>query len=322
MSGFFSRVFRNIERQFGFQRSRRRDGYVGGDFGMLPDNELVRLVQQHYIEGVPAGYDEYTPDSAVQSGSLDLHIGGIFVPGKSADAAGGELHPHDEYLLRTGETVLVKTSETLKLPKDIGGFAFPPSRFAVRALLVTNGGHVDPEYSGPLRFTIINMGHQPQKLELGQRVGTLVLFATTRPVTKGWTSRTGKPGRPPNTNDLHYLCSDFLNVEKRAGEIARTEVANAQRGIQEVEQRLSRRFNIASVAAGFLVTAILAGLTIWSPYSKLENKLDLLTQKVSSDSDVNTKLQNAATRNDIDQLTKKLDSLDKRVGIVEKQPRR
>jgi dCTP deaminase len=286
---------------------------------MLPDNELVRLVQQHHIEGVPTGYDAYTSESAVQPGSLDLHIGGIFVPGTNADAAGGESHPHDEYLLNTGETVLVKTLETLKLPKDVGGFAFPPSRFAVKALLVTNGGHIDPEYSGPLRFTIINMGHEPQKLEVGQRVGTLVLFVTSKPVSRGWATRTGKPGRSPNTTDLHYLCSDFIDLEKRAGDIARAEVLNAQRNIQEVERRLSRKFDFTTVAASLFVAAVIAIFSMWSPVSKLDNEVDLISQQSAKASDVDQKLQKLATRDEMERMLKEMDSLEKRVGTIEKR---
>jgi len=286
---------------------------------MLPDNELVRLVKLNHIQGVSPGYDDFASDSAVQPGSLDLHIGGIFLPGTTADASGGESHPLNEVLLHTGETVLVMTRETLKLPKDIGGFAFPPSRFAVKALLVTNGGHIDPEYSGPLRFAIINMGHEPQKLEVGQRVGTLVLFSTSKPVSVGWSSRTGKPGRAPNTNDLHYLCPDFMDLEKRAGEIAKREVEIAQRSIHEIERRLSRKFDFTTIAASLLVAAAVAVFSIWSPVSKLDNRVDLLSQEIHKANDGDHKLQNLPTRDDIDQIMKRLDSMDKRVTTVEKR---
>lgn len=288
---------------------------------MLPDNEIIELVKLNRIEGVRPGYDALTSESAVQPGSLDLHIGGIFVPGVTAGAAGGESHPHDDYLLSTGQTVLVKTREFLRLPKDIGGLAFPPSSFAVKALLVTNAGHVDPEYSGPLRFTIINMGHEPQKLEIGQRVGTLVLFETTRPVSRGWKTRTGKPGRSPNTNDLHYLCPDFLDIKKRATEIAKAEVEGVQRNLNAIEQRLSRKFNLTTFAASLLVATAFAVFSIWSPVSKLDTKVELLNQQVQKASDVDQKIQKIPNRDDIDQIIKKLDSMDKRITTVEKKLR-
>src|SRR6266478_9431305 len=167
--------------------------------GLLSDTEIVKLIDGGHIKNVPPETDHYTDKSAVQAGSLDLHIGGIYLPRTAAEESGGENHALTEYLLAPGQTVLVRTAETLKLPKHVAGLAFPPSSFAVKALLVTNAGHVDPEYSGPLRFTIINMGHQIQKLENGFRVGTLVLFGLDREPERGWTARTGKEGRNPNT---------------------------------------------------------------------------------------------------------------------------
>jgi dUTPase len=230
---------------------------------------------------VPPESNHYTDISSVQAGSLNLHIGGIYLPRTTAEEPGGEHHPLTEYLLAPGQTVLVRTAETLRLPKHVAGLAFPPSGFAVKALLVTNAGHVDPEYSGPLRFTIINMGHQVQKLENGLRVGRLVLFGLDRAPERGWRTRMGKDGRNPNTEDLRHLSTDFAEVENRARQIARDEVQGAQLLVQQVEQRWNRRLTFAGILFSAAVLLIVGFFTWHSPIARLDTKIDLVRDDFS-----------------------------------------
>lgn len=289
---------------------------------MLPDVELIRLIREGHIENVPEGFADLDSKSAVQPGSVDLHIQGIYLPGTAADERGGENHPLAEYNLTAGETVLVSTAETLMLPKNVGGFAFPPSRFAAKALLVTNGGHVDPEYSGPLRFTIINMGHELQKLESGSRVGTLVLFHTSSRVARGWTERAGGPGKLPKTNDLGYLSHDFANVEERAERIAHSEVQEgqgvvreelerAQRMTSEVERRLNNRLTITIFVASLAVAVAIALAGWFSPVTKLETKVDSLTGQLN---------ERQRTDQRLGDLEQKYDALTKQLATLNRQP--
>lgn len=282
---------------------------------MLSDKELIDLVNDGSISGVELPADRFSRESPVQPASVDLHIGGIYLPGADADQAGGENRPLREHLLNTGDTVLVRTTETLKLPKSIGGLAFPPSSFAVKALLVTNAGHVDPEYSGPLRFTIINMGHQTQKLEAHERVGTLVLFSTHKQPERGWTTRNGGPGRVPNTEDLRYLSRDFAEVTRRTTRIARAQVRTAI-------DRWDKRLAIAAFIVAVIITAVVGSIGLFSPVSKLENKVDALrdefthAKKVDDLEERLKKIElstspqtNAILENRIKELEKKMSSL-------------
>jgi len=294
--------------------------------GMLSDTEIVALVAAGHIKCVPAETDHYTKESAVQAASLDLHIGGVYLPRAAADESGGENHPLSEYLLAPGQTVLVRTMETLKLPSGVAGLAFPPSSFAVKALLVTNAGHVDPEYSGPLRFTIINMGHQGQKLETGNRVGTLVLFGLEREPNKGWITRTGKEGRSPNTEDLRHLSPDFAEVENRARDIARNEVKAAQLLVQEVEQRWNRRLAFAGIVVSALALIIVGFFTWHSPIDRLDTKIDLVQvefARTKATDDRLTKLEadNKTSGVDIKALSDKINSLEDKIKRSEKKGR-
>jgi len=274
---------------------------------MLCDKELVSLVDAGAIGGLIMPPDRFSFDSPVQPASVDLHIGGIYLPRAVADEGGGENHPLTEHLLKTGETVLIRTEEVLKLPSGVGGLAFPPSSFAVKALLVTNAGHVDPEYSGPLRFTVINMGHEPQKLEAGDRVGTLVLFKTAALPQRGWTARSGGPGRNPNTEDLRYLARDFAEVGQRATQIT---------------QNLIHRweFRLAAWLTGLTLFVALVG--VYSPYMRLENKVSSIQEEVTHSRETDEKL--GALNREVQQLqqihgseAQRLDDFDRRLKALE-----
>lgn len=283
---------------------------------MLSDKQLLDLVNEDLISGIKLPPDRFSRESPVQSASLDLHIGGIYLPEAGADEAGGENHPLREQLLNTGDTVLVRTAERLKLPKNVGGFAFPPSSFAVKALLVTNAGHVDPEYSGPLRFTIINMGHQPQKLEADARVGTLVLFHTQIPPEKGWTTRNGGPGRDPNTEDLRYLSRDFAEVTQRTIQIARAQVSNA---IEIWDKRLA----IGAFILTLIITGVIALFGWYSPVGKLNNKVDALrdefthAKKVEQLDDRVSKLETSAAHENNAALERRVQELERKISSLE-----
>jgi len=287
---------------------------------MLSDKELIDLVNDDSISGVKLPPDRFSRESPVQAASVDLHIGGIYLPGAAADEAGGENHPLPEHLLNTGDTVLVRTAETLKLPKSVGGFAFPPSSFAVKALLVTNAGHVDPEYSGPLRFTIINMGHQPQKLEADDRVGTLVLFGTHKQPERGWTTRNGGLGRDPNTEDLRYLSRDFAEVTGRTTRIARAQVRAA---IDHWDKRLA----IGAFILTLVIAAVVAAVGLYSPVGKLDNKIDALREEFTHAKKVDLiderlktlELSTAQQSNAI--LKKRIEELEQKVSSLESQRR-
>ena len=294
-------------RQWAYSRSLNSSERQEWMAGMLCDKELIDLVDAGVISGLALPPDRFSYDSPVQPSSVDLHIGGIYLPRATADEAGGEHQPLSEHLLTTGETVLIRTAEVLKLPNGVGGFAFPPSRFAVKALLVTNAGHVDPEYSGSLRFTVINMGHEPQKLEVGARVGTLVLFRTAVLPQRGWTTRSGSPGRNPNTEDLRYLARDFAEVGQRASEIA---------------QSLIHRWEFRLAAWLTFLTLIIAFVGVYSPYVKLENKISTIHEEVTHTKE--TEETFAMLKQEIQQLQQtnsndkqQLDALDRRLKMVE-----
>jgi hypothetical protein len=110
---------------------------------LMIDSVLVTEItsKSPIIENLTQPVDFYSKDSPVQASSVDLHIGPIFLPDTKDDETGSERNPKKEHVLRTGETSVVATKETLHFPPDVAGIGFPPARISSLGLLMTNPGH-------------------------------------------------------------------------------------------------------------------------------------------------------------------------------------
>jgi deoxycytidine triphosphate deaminase/outer membrane murein-binding lipoprotein Lpp len=197
----------------------------------LSDDHLINLVggPDPIIKAVrrPADWDD--KDSPVQPASIDLSVGRIHIPGTTEGDPGSEPNPKTEHSLKPGETAVIATQEQFNLPGDVLGIAFPPSRVSFKGILMTNPGHIDPGYRGPLRFTIINMGSQDFFVRQGDPIVSVLLFRLAAPVRVDWLQRHGgNPAGYPKKEDINKPSADFVNVNNRAKEIATKEVAKAE----------------------------------------------------------------------------------------------
>jgi deoxycytidine triphosphate deaminase len=87
----------------------------------------------------------------IKPASLNLTIGEIFVPGAAKAELGGVDNPiTNHFPLEQGATVVIRTAEIVRLIDNRSAIAFPPSHVSLKGLLMTNPGHVDPGYVGPL----------------------------------------------------------------------------------------------------------------------------------------------------------------------------
>jgi deoxycytidine triphosphate deaminase len=156
-------------------------------------------------------------NSPIQPSSIDLHVGYIYVPGAKTGDLGSETRGASSHSIGPGESVIVSTHERLTLPPGLGGIVFPPSRLSSKGILVANIGHIDPGFSGHLRFTIINMGAKHVPLERAKdAVGTLLLFALKTPSKNSWLGRQGStPKGEPTRDELDALSKDFGNIDAR-----------------------------------------------------------------------------------------------------------
>lgn len=168
----------------------------------------------------------------VRGCAIDLHIGDIYRPGVISGADGSAGNPLKlQVTLNEGETAIIQTYESFILDSSHAAFAFPASSVSVQGLLMTNPGHIDPGYQGPLHVTVINMGRQPYTLLPGQRFLRAFIHDLHSNVASP------KPPTPPNPvrqELLDKLSPDFLSVNERTIKSAKREVASAVQRNQNI----------------------------------------------------------------------------------------
>lgn len=205
--------------------------------GLLSDNRIRSALDDGRLKidgsGAAAVRDEFT-QSSIQSASIDLHIGWLFVP--QHDALNEQETPRGVrgYHLEPGGSVVVETREELTLATSLAGICFPPARLFRKGLMMTNPGHVDPGYSGKLTFTVINLGRSAYQLNWGDPIATLLLFELGSTVGKGFeASNFPNSDRSPASVSLNRiavtlnaLSPDFASFNRRALEIVRREFAD------------------------------------------------------------------------------------------------
>jgi dCTP deaminase len=265
---------------------------------LIRDAELKILVQRPgnpLLTNFDRPVEWDSKDSLVQPCSIDLHIGKIYQPGIKAGKEGSATKPRWQLVLSTGQTAVVETQEAIHLPGDYAGFGFPPSHVSANGLLMTNPGHVDPGYSGTLRFTVINMGRDSFVLSQKAPIVTLLIFQLSQAAEADYAQR--DPNRQVATfqqDDLDKLSPDFVDVTRRA----RTEATRIWGGI---------------VAAASVIGVILTwGVNQWD--KRLEGVDELRRQVIQlQDSDSVLKDQLQSTKQE---LEKEL-SIDERLRDLE-----
>lgn len=192
---------------------------------LLKDNELKDLYTgaKAVIAGAPVPTVWTTAGSPVQPSSIDLQIGKVSFPAEPSSRKPDEF-TSGRHKLMPGETAIVTTLEHLHMPANLAAIGFPPSHISVQGLLMTNPGHVDPGYNGPMHLTVINMSRDSIELRVGDTIVTVLFFELDGGVTADYATR--RPDKLPDP-DVNRLSRDFLNVANRAKKIAKHEVRRA-----------------------------------------------------------------------------------------------
>ncbi len=267
---------------------------------LLRDEELVNL-DPEIVTGLDRSGDLYSAASRIQPASIDLTIGNIYLPEVKKGEEGSIQTPLSDCYLDPGHTAIVATKEILNLPSDLAVIGFPPSSVSIQGLLMTNPGHVDPGYSGVMKFTVINMGRQPFRLKSGEIIVTLLFFRLALPAKKPYADRNPALNTNVGQSNLSKLSADFLNVENRAKDVAK-------------KYERSARYIGIGVPIG--VALISLGISIYMTYFSASAKLSDLQAKLT---DVR-----AALQGDINNLNNKLETtlsrlnLEKRLEDLEK----
>jgi dCTP deaminase len=206
----------------------------------------------------------------LQPASIDLTVGRIFVPPadhESDDEAEEISFFHD---MKSGSTALVVTQQKLDFPPHIAGLMFPKNGdFALKAVLITNFGHVDPGFEGHLKFTLINFGPKDFRLEVGKKIACLLLFHLEKEAKPDW-KHLQKHATDNYEAHARVLNRDFLDINQRIASIVESEVARVVNRRDRVTSIL-----IPIVAAIVAIVLGLAGFYL-TAYTLIDNKTEAL----------------------------------------------
>jgi dCTP deaminase len=258
-------------------------------------------------------------ESPIQSASVDLHVGYIYVPERKPKTLGGEGRGETSFTLEPGHSVIVSTYETVELPVYLSGIVFPPSELSSNGIMVANIGHIDPGYQGPLRFTIINMGAHGFPLERGKvAVGTIMFFRLAHDCQKSWLDRrTGAVtlrGEPKQA-EIDALSKDFANFDHRVDELTTKKLGEKIRDMSVLAIVIPVVLSVILTYASIFITIGLA-----TPGRVDRNTDDIVALQKAVDQ---TKEELAGSnKSGFDILAKRLDEFDDRLIKVEEQQER
>lgn len=269
---------------------------------LLIDKELIALVRSKKImEFADPPADWYNKTSPVQPSSIDMHIGKIFVPEVDPDRRGGINNPKTDYhTLHSGETAFVETAEKLVVPPDIAGLGFPPASTAVKGILMTNPGHIDPGFKGNLTFTLINMGKESFTIRRGDILFTTLWVKLSCDVEKDYSTRTGALVTGAKEENIDVLSKDFLDVDNRA-------------------ERKAKRYAISSIALATIIAATISASALWlqSAYSTSNANNKRIEELTKSIAVLEVKLEERNSKQ-VTELKKDIDSIKSKLGLAKK----
>ncbi len=286
---------------------------------LLVDLEIIAALQNPattalaYVIGSTTQFLQ-VDSSKVRSASLDLTVGEIFIPGQSSRDLGGSKSGKREHGLNQGHTAVIRTREVLRMGPSRGAIAFPPAHVSLKGLLMTNPGHVDPGYEGPLHCTVINMGHESYSLSQGDVI-MRVLFFELDNSSQSTPLPAGLPVGPVpnviNTELLARLSIDFVDVEKRAQSIADNAVSKASWRATLIATIIP----VATVFLTFLGTVLFAPLqTVKDDLVKLHSDVTSAATKLEEKNDIGELNSNLAT---LKVQVDKSDKFDERLKAIE-----
>lgn len=91
--------------------------------------------------------------------------------------AGADLFSYEECEIYPGEQKLVDTGIAIKIPEGYGGFIFNRSSQGKKGITIPHSvGVIDSDYRGNLKVLLKNIGEDPYKISVGDRIAQLVVM--------------------------------------------------------------------------------------------------------------------------------------------------
>lgn len=146
---------------------RKRGAARIASTGLLVDHQIARAVKDGVI-----GIAPFAPNN-LRATSIDLTLHGTIT------IAGGDrvvIARGKAYALKSGSAVNASTVESIDLPRDYLGRLGAIAALGARGIVVSGGLHVEPGFSGRLRFSLFNAGTETFVLRPGDQVIALEIL--------------------------------------------------------------------------------------------------------------------------------------------------
>lgn len=158
---------------------------------------------------------------------------------------------------------------------------------------MTNPGHLDPGYRGPLHLTLINMAKEGVQIRKEDMILTIVLIKLESAPRAGFVSRYGdKSPSELSLSQLNNLSPDFARFEERAQKIAEGAVERAELALKRAQVRAGIYSSLITLA----VALITVGLGSYSRYGALSDQIKTVESKLESQIELNKKINELEKR--------------------------
>ena len=99
--------------------------------------------------------------------------------------AGADLFALESYEIYPGEQKLVDTGIAVKIPENFVGLIYNRSSQGKRGITIPHSvGVIDSDYRGNLKVLLKNIGEDPYKISVGDRIAQLVIMPVLLPEFK------------------------------------------------------------------------------------------------------------------------------------------
>lgn len=160
-----------------------------------------------------AWFTDFEKD-CLQQASYDLRLGAeAYVVGSDLPVILDDDEPY--LVLKPGQFAMLTTFEKVSVPADHIAFISVRMRYKNQGLVNISGFHVDPTFSGHLKFAVQNVG--PADVYLRLREPTFTIFFAE---LKGTVSKKREPaGKPIAIEDLHLLGGSSITLAQIKREV-------------------------------------------------------------------------------------------------------
>ena len=122
-------------------------------------------------------YDHHTGKDIKQELEWQVQPGAELPQRAHRTDAGSGLFSYEECEIYPGEQKLVDTGIAIKIPEGYGGFIFNRSSQGKKGITIPHSvGVIDSDYRGNLKVLLKNIGEDPYKISVGDRIAQLVIM--------------------------------------------------------------------------------------------------------------------------------------------------